>query len=102
MTLQNWIRWAFEPWPTGRHPFHSYALARQAERDMGEPVSHDEFIAAMKAAGYREKARYGRAVYFDCLDTAEKRKYYRQKYLACDDRAQHPLNLRQYPGALIT
>jgi hypothetical protein len=100
MTLESWIQWSFEPWPAGRHPFHSFCLARQAERDMGRPVSHDEFCAAMEKAGYKVIGRYGRALYFDCLDTAEKRKYYRQKFLACDERAKHPLDLRNYPGAL--
>lgn len=103
MTLDSWVQWSFEKWERGRHPFHSFALARQAERDMGKPVSHDDFCEAMQKAGYKIKSRYGRALYFDCLDTKEKRAYYRQKYLACDDRVKHPLlDLRQYPGALAS
>lgn len=90
MTLQAWIQWAFKP-SKGRHPFHSHALCRQAERDIGAPIDHDTFLAAMKAAGFRENSRYGSAIYFDCADTAEKRAYYRKRFLACDDRVAHPL-----------
>jgi hypothetical protein len=91
MTLESWIKWAFVPCQNGRHPFHSYALCRQAARDMGVPIDHDTFVAAMKAAGYRVVRRYGRAIYFDCLDTPEKRAFYRRRYIACDDRVIHPL-----------
>jgi len=93
MTLESWITWAFEPWPKGRHPFHSFALARQAGRDMGVPVDHDAFVAAMQKAGYRAKSRYGRAIYFDCRDTAQKREYYRKRFIGCDERVKHPLVL---------
>ena len=53
MTLESWIKWSFVPCPRGRHPFHSHALCRQAARDMGMAIDHDDFLAAMKAAGYR-------------------------------------------------
>lgn len=91
MSLQDWITWAFRRWPKGRHPFNSYALARQAERDMGAPIDHDLFVAAMKAAGYHVVCRYGSALHFDCLDTTAKREFYRKRYIGCDDRVRHPL-----------
>ena len=91
MTLENWIRWAFEPWPNSRHPFHSYALCRQAARDMGVPVDHEEFLVAMEKAGYHPKCWYGSAAYFDCLDSPSKRQYQRKRFIGCDDRVKHPL-----------
>lgn len=91
ITLASWIKWAFVPWPKGRHFTHSYALCRQAERDMGVPLDHAKFVAAMTAAGYRVVAHYGSAYYFDCLDSKSKREYYRKRFLNCDDRVQHPL-----------
>jgi len=91
MNLQDWIMWAFRPWPKGRHPFNSHALARQASRDMGVPVAHDNFVSAMKAAGYRVVCRRGSTLYFDCLDTPAKRAFYRKRYIGCDDRVRHPL-----------
>ena len=101
MTLKSWIAWGFTKWPKGRHPFHSFALARQAERDIGRPIEHAEFCEAMRAAGYVEKSRYGRAVYFDCLDTTSKREYQRKRYIGADEKVKHPLlDLRQYPGAI--
>lgn len=91
MTLHDWINWAFEPCPKGRHPFHSYALCRQAERDMGVPVEHKAFVAAMIVAGYCVKCRYGTALYFGCMDTPAKREFYRKRYIGCDERVGHPL-----------
>lgn len=101
MTLKSWIKWAFKPWPKGRHSFHSFALARQAERDLGRPVTHNEFASAMKAAGYRVVCNYGRAMYFDCQDSSEKHKYYRKRFIGCDETIKHPLELRQHNGACI-
>lgn len=91
MNLQSWITWAFRPWPKGRNPFNSYALARQARRDMGVRIDHEAFVAAMKAAGYRVVCRHGSALYFDCLDTPQKREYYRKRFIGCDNRVKHPL-----------
>lgn len=92
MTLDNWITWAFRPHRgRGRHQFHSWALARQAARDLQAPVEHEDFIAAMLRAGYQIVERRGRAVFFNVQDTIEKRAYIRSRYLAADDRVRHPL-----------
>jgi hypothetical protein len=58
---------------------------------MGMAIDHNDFLAAMKAAGYRVQSWHGSAAYFNCLDTPAKRKYYRRRFLACDDRVAHPL-----------
>ena len=58
---------------------------------MGRPIDHDEFVSAMKAAGYRVMSWRGSAAYFNCLDTPAKRAYYRRRFIACDDRIAHPL-----------
>jgi len=101
MTLSQWIDWGLEKWEKGRHPYHSWALCRQASRDIGTPIDHDEFLAAMQAAGYKVKAWYGSAAYFDAIDTASKREYQRKRYIGADDRVKHPLlDLRNYPDAL--
>lgn len=90
MTLSNWIKWALEP-HAKPHNYHAYVLARQAARDMGVPVSHIEFVNAMKEAGYTIATRRGGAIFFAARDTLSKRKYYRQKFLTADDTAVHPL-----------
>ena len=91
MTLDAWIQWAFRPC-SGRHSFHSLTLANQAVRDMGSPVDHADFVDAMNRAGYRVARQFGDKLFFNCRDTAAKRKYYRRKYVMLDELARHPLD----------
>ena len=93
MTLESWIKWAFVP-HKGRHPFHSWALCRQASRDLGRSINHEEFLAAMKATGYPPKSWYGSAAYFDCRDSQSKRQYQRKRFVGADERVVHPLSIQ--------
>jgi hypothetical protein len=90
MNLDAWVRWAFRP-HNSWHPFPSPVLARQAARDLGGPVAHDEFNAAMHAAGFQIVRRRGNVVFWGARDTVAKRQYFRGKYLAADESVVHPL-----------
>jgi hypothetical protein len=90
MTLLQWIAWGLQPCDR-RHKFHSYVLARQAARDMGAPVAHEEFRAAMKAAGFKVVDQRGSATFYAARDTLSKRQYFRRKFIVADDTAVHPL-----------
>jgi hypothetical protein len=89
MTLSEWISWGLQPCKR-RHQFHSYVLARQAERDMGTPVSQGDLKTAMKAAGFEIAAQRGSAIFYAARDTVSKRQYFRRKFLTADDTAIHP------------
>jgi hypothetical protein len=91
VNLETWICWAFRPISRGRHHLQSKTLVKQAVRDLGGPIDHAAFCAAMVRAGFRVVHRHGDACYFDCTDSAEKRKYYQQKFLNLDEGAVHPL-----------
>ena len=91
MNLDTWIRWAFRPCKSW-HPFPARVLARQAARDLGQPVSEKDFCRTMSAAGFKIAKYSGNTVFYLVRDTAEKLRYFRQKYLAADDKITHPLS----------
>jgi hypothetical protein len=99
ITLDAWVSWAFRPHRSW-HPFPSTALARQAARDTGTPVSHDEFNTAMKGAGFQIVRRSGSVVFWGVRDTAEKKEYFRRRYLAADDSVEHPLLKATEPSSM--
>jgi hypothetical protein len=90
MTLQQWVAWAVVP-NEKKGSLSSWILARQCARDMGQPVDHTGFVAAMLAAGYVIKHRYGSACFFNCKDSPEKHSFMKRRYLWADDRLPHPL-----------
>ena len=87
MTLSHWIKWALRPC-NGRHSFDSLTLAKQAARDIGAPVDHADFLSAMEEAGYRVVRQFDDSLFFNCRDTAAKRKFYRRKYVMLEDVRQ--------------
>jgi hypothetical protein len=90
MTLNDWVKWSFRQHRSW-HPYPSTALARQAARDLGVPVTHEEFNAAMQAAGFKIVRHSGNVVFFGARDTGAKRRYLRQRYLCADETVTHPL-----------
>ena len=50
MNLETWICWAFRPISRGRHHLQSKTLVKQAVRDLGGPIDHAAFCAAMVRA----------------------------------------------------
>jgi hypothetical protein len=90
VTLDDWIRWALQPHKRW-HPFPSTVLVRQAARDLGTSIAHEDFNTAMHAAGFKIARRSGNAIFWGARDTVEKRRYFRRKFLAADDTVVHPL-----------
>jgi hypothetical protein len=92
MTLDAWVRWAFRPCKCWNN-YPSAVFLRQASRDLGRSVSHEEFVAAMQEAGFEVAHRRGDLLYYLVQDSNAKRLYLRQRYVAADETMQHPLTI---------
>jgi hypothetical protein len=92
MTLANWVRWAFRPCKYWNH-YPSAVFVRQASRDLGRAVTHEEFVAVMKDTGFEVSHQHGDSIHFYVQDSNSKRVFYRQRYVAADETMQHPLTI---------